>query len=101
MTRHRHQPVLHFTNRESEREVFRFSSTKKGGNVITRYSILARDNTISHQYVPAHLMFHQLKRRYNGANCKTWAGLLSEIVVRDGRPPFHTTIIIPRAPLYL
>lgn len=35
----RHQPVLPFTNRERERELFRFSWTKKRGNVITRYSI--------------------------------------------------------------
>lgn len=80
------QSILLFTERR-ETELFRFSSAKKRGETLLLYDGISGTVEIIQFRVsiPAHLTFHQLKRRYNGANCKTWAGLLSGIVGMGGR----------------
>lgn len=70
---------------------FRPVNEKPRNVIATVASVAARYNIISALVPPLHLMRHQLKRHYNGANCKTWlviirnSGILYDIIIPRGR----------------
>lgn len=87
MTRQSFQSILPFAGRrEKERAISIFVDEKAWKRYYAMVFGMGPIEIIQFRIgTPAHLMFHQLKRRYNGANCKTWAGLLSGIVGMGGR----------------
>lgn len=71
---------------------------KRYRRVIISWRAKPRDNIISALVPPLHLMRHQLKRHYNGANGKTWTVII--VIIRNSRTAettrFPCDIIIPR-----